>query len=151
MIAGACTQGGFGSVASCVANLTPKVYAFLTYISTIDRTHASKGKISRESRIVPQLIFHIEQFESALIKLSKHHKVRAKKPPSNRRQTKDWPCTARQTKDWPCTARQTKDWPCTAQSVHRLNLHPGSTKCCLPLFGSTLYRRESHNTSNNIH
>jgi len=40
-------------------------------------THRCTGKrIQRESRLVPELIYQIEQFEVALIKLSKASKVR---------------------------------------------------------------------------
>ncbi|KAJ8902709.1 hypothetical protein NDN08_006029 [Rhodosorus marinus] len=51
--------------------LTPKVYSFLTYLTTFQCSGNAKSRTLRESKLVPNLIFNIEQYERSLIRLNK--------------------------------------------------------------------------------
>ncbi|XP_067128123.1 Fanconi anemia group I protein isoform X2 [Centruroides vittatus] len=67
-------------------HLTPQVYSMISYLQASDNKGkkrkrnkvdcvAEKAKVLRETKIIPQLIFAIEQYERHLIQLSKKSKV----------------------------------------------------------------------------
>eukprot|EP01114_Cavostelium_apophysatum_P022181 TRINITY_DN7943_c0_g1_i1.p1 TRINITY_DN7943_c0_g1~~TRINITY_DN7943_c0_g1_i1.p1 ORF type:complete len:1311 (-),score=418.94 TRINITY_DN7943_c0_g1_i1:270-4202(-) len=56
------------------ADLSPHVASFIDHFQVAGK-EATKAKISRESRTVPNLIFYQEKYETTLIKLSKQSKV----------------------------------------------------------------------------
>jgi len=52
--------------------LTPTAYDFIgTFSQTAEESKASKNALNKESKLIPSLIFAIEQYEAVLIKLSK--------------------------------------------------------------------------------
>jgi hypothetical protein len=57
--------------------LTERVYAFISFHQSND-ADMSRARIARQERLVPALVFAIEAYEKALIRLSRAAKV----PPS---------------------------------------------------------------------
>jgi len=55
-------------------DLTDRVYTFITFYQS-NETEESKAKIARQERLVPSIVFSIEQYEKYLIQLSKASKV----------------------------------------------------------------------------
>jgi len=62
--------------------LTPKVYSFLTYLTTFQCSGNAKSRTLKESKLVPNLIFNIEQYESSLIRLNRKFEVTTCKTPA---------------------------------------------------------------------
>eukprot|EP00698_Gefionella_okellyi_P015230 TRINITY_DN4297_c0_g1_i1.p1 TRINITY_DN4297_c0_g1~~TRINITY_DN4297_c0_g1_i1.p1 ORF type:complete len:1288 (-),score=301.62 TRINITY_DN4297_c0_g1_i1:2000-5287(-) len=56
-------------------NLTDYVYAFVNYCQTTDETEEPRNKIARQERLVPGLVYVIEQYQKHLINLSKASNV----------------------------------------------------------------------------
>eukprot|EP00002_Diphylleia_rotans_P008078 TRINITY_DN1778_c0_g1_i10.p1 TRINITY_DN1778_c0_g1~~TRINITY_DN1778_c0_g1_i10.p1 ORF type:complete len:749 (+),score=132.10 TRINITY_DN1778_c0_g1_i10:1698-3944(+) len=53
--------------------LTPNAYAFMSHVEKLNRE--SNGSVAREARLLPSLVYMIEQYESLLIKISRKHKI----------------------------------------------------------------------------
>eukprot|EP00696_Hemimastix_kukwesjijk_P003217 gnl/Hemi2/13958_TR4747_c0_g1_i1.p1 gnl/Hemi2/13958_TR4747_c0_g1~~gnl/Hemi2/13958_TR4747_c0_g1_i1.p1 ORF type:complete len:347 (+),score=58.31 gnl/Hemi2/13958_TR4747_c0_g1_i1:339-1379(+) len=66
---------GFIKLVENVARLNSLVYVFLTNMQNRPAGEESAAKVAREARLIPSMIFGIEQYEGCLMKLSKQCKT----------------------------------------------------------------------------